>query len=75
MNIKTKQIIDELELILGKFISDVTTDDLNTVTELNIRNFDVDGSVLDFNVDDLNLFPYLNILFIFFIKIFNIFFN
>ena len=60
MNIKTKQIIDELELILGKFISDVTTDDLNTVTELNIRNFDVDGSVLDFNVDDLNLFPYLN---------------
>lgn len=60
MNIKTKQIIDELELILGKFISDVTIDDLNSIKSLNIRNFDVDGSVLDFNVDDLNLFPYLN---------------
>lgn len=56
MNIKSHQIIDELELVLGKFAEEITEEDLNTITELTIRNFDLDGSVLDFYLEDLHLF-------------------
>ena len=60
MNIKSKQIIDELELVLGKFANEITNEDLNNITELKIRNFDVDGSVMEFYLEDLSLFNNLN---------------
>ena len=56
MNLRTKQIIDQVELFSGKFISNITIDDLNNISELNIKNFDLDGNVLDFYLEDLEYF-------------------
>ncbi len=59
MNLKTKQIIDELELVLGKFNGEITEEDLSTITELTIRNFDIDGTILEFYLEDLQFFANL----------------
>ncbi len=53
MIIKSKQIIDELELSLGKFIEDITNEDLNTIQELTINGFDIDNKKLEFYLEDL----------------------
>ncbi len=54
--IKSKQIIDEVELLLGKFIDDINSDDLNSINELTINGFDVSKNVLEFHLEDLLLF-------------------
>ena len=56
MNIKSKQIIDEIELFTGKFIEDITSNDLNNIQELTINGFDVAKNHLEFHLEDLLLF-------------------
>ena len=59
MNIKSKQIVDEVELVIGKLLKDISIEDLKSITELIINNFDVDGSVNKFYLEDLDLFTNL----------------
>ena len=56
MIIKSKQIVDQIELLLGKFIDDITKNDLDNISELTINGFDVAKKHLDFNIEDLLLF-------------------
>ncbi len=59
MNIKTKQIIDYVELITSKFIENVNEEDLKKVEELTIDEFDIVGEKTNFYIEDLELFPNL----------------
>ena len=54
--IKSKQILDEVELKLGKLKKDITEEDLDKIEELNIHRFDLSGSKEDFYLEDLKLF-------------------
>ncbi len=57
--IKTKQIIEQLELYLGKLIEEISIEDLNDIDELTINNFDITKNKQEFYIEDLLLFKNL----------------
>ena len=59
MLINTKQIIDEVELLTNKYMDELTEEDLNSITELNINEFNIVGEKEDFFIEDLALFKNL----------------
>ena len=56
MNIKTGQIIEQIELVIKKSIEELTEEDINSVEELTINEFNIVGEKEDFFIDDLLLF-------------------
>lgn len=54
--IKSKQIIDEVELKLGKLIDNISEEDLNLIDSLNIHCFSINEKKEEFFVEDLLLF-------------------
>ena len=59
MNIKSKQIIDQIELYLNKFIKDINISDLDNISELTINGLDIKKNHMDFYLEDLILFKNL----------------
>lgn len=59
MNIKTESIIDTIEVILNKSIKEVTKDDLNNITYLNISRIGFDD-ILNVDSSDLLIFKNLS---------------
>ena len=62
MNIKTRQIIDQIELYTSKYIDEITIDDLNNINELIINEFNINDEKEDFYIEDLDYFNNLKII-------------
>ena len=59
MEIKSKQIIEQVELYLSKFIEEISVEDLDNINELTINEFDISDNKEEFYLEDLQLFKNL----------------
>lgn len=60
MNIKSESLIDQIEFVLNKNISEVNLDDLKLIKKININRFDINKKINTFDFTDLLYFNSLN---------------